>query len=210
MTTATLLGDPLARVQERISTRRQQTAVVPAVLGAAIVALATGHRGALALVPVCASAEIVLATSLLRLASDRRAQVLELIADGHGALAAVARERRRLLTAWHRAQLARSLHELADNASVRVACPASGRPLYSPLVRTALAAELHATALLISGDDVAIAGVALTERLLSGHDSPLYGADPNLLRQELHRINFALQSTAAETDACAHDAIACT
>jgi hypothetical protein len=64
--------------------------------------------------------------------------------------------------------------------------------------------------LLISGDDVAIAGVALTERLLSGHDSPLYGADPNLLRQELHRINFALQSTAAETDACAHDAIACT
>jgi hypothetical protein len=174
------------------------------------VALATGHREALAIVIACVAAAITLAASLLMLASDRHARLLELIADGRSdlPLAGVERERRRLLTASNRAALARSLHDLADEAPVRLACPASGRPLYTPLVLVALGAELHAAARLLTCDHVGVAGVALTELLLTAHDSPLYGPDTTRLRQELHRIAFALQSTPAESHADPHDSTA--
>jgi hypothetical protein len=205
-------ADALARLQEHISTRRQQTAIVLATLAAAGAALTTGHRSALAIVIGCIAAEIVLATSLLMLASDHRARVLKLIAHGHGDLRTRAgeRERRRLLTASQRAALARSLHQLADEAPVRLASPASGRPLYTPLVLTALAAELHATARLLTCEHVGVAGVALTELLLSAHDSPLYGTDTTRLRQELHRINFALQAQDVPSNRVARTSARCT
>jgi hypothetical protein len=196
-------ADPLARIQARIATRRRQTVVVLAVLAVAGATLATGHSEALAVVVACVAAEIALAASLLMLASDRHVRALELIAAGHGELpvAAVRRDRRRLLTASHRAALARSLDELADEAPARLACPASGRPLYAAHVLTALSAELHATARLLCRDRAAVAGVAMTELLLTAHDSALYGTDSTRLRQELPRINFALQSTHAQSHA---------
>jgi hypothetical protein len=202
-TAALPIARQLARVEQRLATRRQQIAIVLAMLAAAGAALAAGRHEALAIVLACVSAEIILATSLLMLTSDRHARMLELIVDGHGdlSIAGVARERRRLLTPSHRAALARSLHDLADEAPVRLACPTSGRPLYTPLVLTALRAELHAAARLLARDHVAVAGVALTERLLTAHDSPLYGTDDTRLRQELHRITFALQSAHAPSHA---------
>jgi hypothetical protein len=198
-------SNELARVQERIATRRQQTSVVLTMLVLAGAAVATGHRAALAGVLGCVIAGIALAASLLMLTSDRHARILDLIANGHGELPAVERQRRRLLTASHRAQLAHSLRSLADEAPVRRARPSSGRPLYTPRVLTALAAELHATARLLSCERVGIAGVALTELLLTAHDSALYGTDTTRLRQELHRITFALQATHAPPDADPHD-----
>jgi hypothetical protein len=195
-TPATLGGDPLKRVQERITTRRQQIAVVLAMLAVAGAALATSHAWALAMALGAVVAEIALAASLLILASDRRARILELIAHGHGhlPLRTVQRERRRLLAPPHRAELARSLHELADQARLRLARPHTSPPLYKPLVLTALDAELHATARRLEEDPIRLRGIALTELLLTAHDSPLYGTDTTRLRQELHRIDFALQS----------------
>jgi hypothetical protein len=62
-------------------------------------------------------------------------------------------------------------------------------------VLSALATELQASARIVVGDDVDVAGLAMLECLLTAHDSPLYGTDATRPRQELHRIAFALQST---------------
>src|SRR3954451_331531 len=53
-------GPALARAEQRIATRRQQTALVLATLTVAGAALATGHHGALAFVPACVVAAIAL------------------------------------------------------------------------------------------------------------------------------------------------------
>jgi hypothetical protein len=193
---ASLGADPLAHIEGRLSTRRQQVAVVAAMLPVAGAAFVSGNRWALAVVVGCVVAEIALAASLLMLASDRRARVLELIAHGHGhlPLSAVQGERHRLLTASHCTGLARSLHELADEARLRHACPRPGHSLYSPAVLAALATELHATARRLEEEATGVAGVALAELLLTAHDSPLYGTDTTRLGQELRRIDFALRS----------------
>src|SRR3954452_22942847 len=54
-------GPALARVEQRIATRRQQIPLVLAVLTVAGAAMATGHHGALAIVPACVVAAIALA-----------------------------------------------------------------------------------------------------------------------------------------------------
>jgi hypothetical protein len=101
--------------------------------------------------------------------------VLDLIAGGRGnlPLPAVQAERRRLLARAHRRALARSLRALADEAQRRHARPIPARPLYTPRVLAALARELHATAQLIESHRAGLAGLAMTERLLTAHDSPL-------------------------------------
>ena len=53
--------------------------------------------------------------------------------------------------------------------------------------------ELHALAQRLEREPVAVAGVAMAERLLGAHDLPLYGSDAARLRQELRRIAFALE-----------------
>jgi hypothetical protein len=188
----------LACLQAQIGVRVEQATVVAAGLAASTAAIAAGVHGAMAALVACAITAALLAVGLATLFSDRRTCALELIAQGHDTLhlTVVQRERRRLLALPHRRELARSLHSLADEAPIRLARP-SHQALYTPRVLTALAAELHATARLLACDHVAIAGAALTELLLTAHDSPLYGTDAVRLRQELHRISFALQSTHA-------------
>jgi hypothetical protein len=192
----------LVCLQARIRVRVEQATVVAAGLAASAGAITAGARGAMAALVACAVTEVLLALSAATLLSDRRACALQIIAQGHDTSrhAIVERERRRLLAATHRRDLARSLHALADEAPVRLASP-SPRPLYTPRVLTALAAELHATAQLLCADHVAIAGLAASELLLTAHDSPLYGTDAVRLRQELHRIRFALKSTPADRQA---------
>jgi hypothetical protein len=195
-TSGTLGDDPLARVQERITTRRHQIAAVLVLLAVAGGAAATGRSWAPAVVAGCVGAEIALAASLLILASDRHARSIELIADGRGDLRLpdLQHECRRLLAPAHRAELARSLHQLADEAPIRLARAHPGRPLYHPIMLAALRAELHTAAHRLEEDPIGIVGIALTELLLTAHDSPLYGSDTTRGREELARISFALQS----------------
>ena len=58
----------------------------------------------------------------------------------------------------------------------------------------AVAPELHAIARLVERGGAGLAGVAMTERLLNAHDSPLYGPDAAPLREQLRRIAVALDS----------------
>jgi hypothetical protein len=190
------LGEhPLARVQQRITVRLEQAAVVGAVLAASVAELAVGAAEALAAIVACAVVEVALAVSVATLTSDRRACVIDLLIEGRGGLPlpVVRRERARLLSPAHRHERARSLRELADEAQRKVWRPRSGRPLYTRRVVVAVAPELHAIAGRLDAGPVALGGVALTERLLSAHDSPLYGTDVARLREELRRIAFTLE-----------------
>jgi hypothetical protein len=193
----TLLGfeHPLARVQQRISVRLEQAAVVGAVLAAGVVAMTAAATEALAAILACVVAEVGLAVSLATLTSDRRACVINLLIEGRGGLPlpVVRRERRRLLAPAHRHERARSLRELTAEAQRNPVRPLSGRPLYTRAVLVAVAPELDAIASRLDAGPVALGGAALTERLLTAHDSPLYGLDAAGLRQELRRIGFALE-----------------
>ena len=74
----------------------------------------------------------------------------------------------------------------------------SSLPLYSRRVVAAVAPELEETAQALRRSDASVRGVALSERLLSGHDSPLYGDDADRLREELRRVRFLLDAAVTE------------
>jgi hypothetical protein len=115
-------------VQTQIGVRVEQSAVVAAGLAATVAATAGDVHVGVAAVVACAATEAVLAISLATLLSDRRACVLDLIAQGRDALpiAVVQHERRRLMACSHRRDLARSLHALAAEAPIRLARPSRG------------------------------------------------------------------------------------
>jgi hypothetical protein len=187
------VDEPLVHVLEQMTVRVEQSAIVVAILLASVVALLAGVTQALVAVVAAAVAALALTASVAKLTSDRRACVRDLIIEGRGTLPlpVVQRERRRLLARDTSAELARSLDALREEASRRVRCP-TGAPLYTPRVVVAVAAELRMAARLLDREQVSLSGVAMTERLLNAHNSPLYGRDPLVLREELHRITFVL------------------
>jgi hypothetical protein len=196
-TAAGLLGPahPLVRVLNQMTVRVEQSVVVLTAMLAGGVGLAAGVSQALALIAGAAVVQGALMGSLAILVSDRRAHVRDLIIDGRDSLplAVVQRERRRLLTPGHRLALARSLDELRHEAEHPVLRPSWSPPLYAPRVLRTVAPQLAEASRLLRPDGVSPAGVAMTDRLLGGHDSPLYGRDPRRLSEELHRIVVALR-----------------
>jgi hypothetical protein len=140
----------------------------PLAIGAALMQLVAGIRWA-----------------YLRL--ERRDLCRELIAEGHDRLPLqpLAREGRRLLDPAYRDRLARSLEVLADMPS--------GRPsLCSRRVVAAVKPQLREAAALMRESGANVRGVALVDRLLTCGDSPLYGEDAALLRDELARARYML------------------
>jgi hypothetical protein len=190
-----LLGadHPLARVLDRISAVREQAIVVAVLIAASIVTLAAGVPAAPALIAATA-VETALLGALAVLTSTRRERVLELIIEGHGLLplAPVAREVQRLADGTHRKQLAQSLDQLRQEAEHPVSRPPSARPLFNRRVLDSVAPALRTVSVLLRSEFVDVRGVALTERLLTAGDSPLYGRDVDRLRQELGRVQFLL------------------
>jgi hypothetical protein len=209
--TETLLGwdHPLVRLLERIAVRVEGSAVVMAILSVGVAGLVVGVADALDVVIAAGVTEVLLIGSAAILVSDLRACVRDLIIDGRGGipLAVVQRERRRLTARENRAELQRSLTGLACEAVCQVAAPRYPRPLYTPGVVAAVAGELRATARMLDRDGVGAHGVALTERLLNGHDSPLYGRDASRLRDELRRIEFALLACDGSSEVPPPDAL---
>ena len=67
------------------------------------------------------------------------------------------------------------------------------RPLFSIRVIASVAPELRGVIGLLQTEKVRARGVALTERLLTHGDSPLYGREAGVLRAELRRILSALE-----------------
>jgi hypothetical protein len=177
----------------------EQSVVVATMVAASLSVVLAGVSEARAAVVAALVAQIAVTWRLVLRASARRDIVLDLIVDGREALPlrSVARERRRLLDRRHRVLLARALDALREEAAIPLV-RRSSLPLYSRRVVAAVAPELEETAQALRRTDASVRGIALSERLLSGHDSPLYGDDADRLREELRRVRFLLDAAVTE------------
>jgi hypothetical protein len=186
---------PLARAQDTLTAVAWQLLATMCVLAASLIALAGGAMWAPG---IAASAGLVLLAlgalaALLR--QRRREHVLALIAEGHEALpvAAVERERGRLLDRRTRSCLAASFESLVAEAAKPPGMP--GPPLFDRAVVGAVADELHELAALLRDEPSSARGLALTWCLLSdGVASPLHRGDVAALRDELGRIGYLLRA----------------
>jgi hypothetical protein len=190
------VAHPLVGVLARLETVGQQLLAVAA---AHVLALASWWTGLIAGLPLVTSSMvvlIVLGCRRLLLVQRRRELCLELIVAGRARLplAAVARERRRLSSPHYRACLARTLDELAEEGE-RGRQPRTAQPCLDLTAIRSASPQLHELARLLRRDSVSSCGVALTEQLLSSPESPLYGSEPELLRQELGRARFLLRQS---------------
>ena len=142
--------------------------------------------------------QVAVAWRLVLRASAKRDLVLDLIVDGREdlPLRSVACERRRLLDRRHRVRLVRALDAHREEAATPLVRRSSRLALYSRRVIAIVAPELDETAQALRRTDASVRGVALSERLLSGHDSPLYANDADRLREDLRRIRFLLWTSA--------------
>jgi hypothetical protein len=197
--TRALLGSdhPLVRV---LDTRRAvigQSLVVFAITAASVGAALAGVSEAIAVTAAAVVTQLALAGTLAILAATKREKLLDLIAEGRSRLplAALERERDRLLDIGHRDALARSLDTLRHEAERPLLRPPSTQPLYTRRVIIAVAPDLARTSRLLRAADTEIAGVAMSEQLLGRSRSPLFGTDAERLRQELRAINFRLLAT---------------
>jgi hypothetical protein len=170
-----------------------------------IAAVAAVQLGALALWWVNASygraltlgAGVMQAALGLRWASlrvQRREESLELVIAGHEhlPLAALARERRRLASPRHQAQLATCLENLADVATHKPCRGERQRPIHSRRLLTATEPQLRGVAARLRADGAELRGVALLDRLITSGASPLYGERVGPLREELARGSYLL------------------
>jgi hypothetical protein len=115
---------------------------------------------------------------------------LELIAEGRGTLpvAAVARERARLLDPEHVRALAASLQELREEARSPIRRRPLAPPLYSRRVIREVDADLADVVAVLRRSRPAAVVVARAERLLTLASSPLYGEDARQLSEALRRL----------------------
>jgi hypothetical protein len=194
--TRELLGPahPLTRVEDQLAVLHTRSLAVAALLCAGIAALLDGLATGLPLMLAAAVVEAALGCRAALLVDERRDHALDLIAEGHGDLpiAAVARQRRRLLDPARRRRLAKAFDEIRDEGLHPPPPRARVRPIFNPRVITATAPELTTIARLIRDDAAGLSGVAMAQQLLTQGGSPLYRSDLRLLREELHRIHYHL------------------
>jgi hypothetical protein len=192
-----LLGaeHPLARVEARLNVALTGSAVVAALLCAGVAALLDGLSVGLSLTVAAALAQTILAARVALLLESRREHVLDLIIEGRGDLpiAAVERQRRRLLDPARRRGLASAFEEIRDEALRPPARDPRMRPIFDRRVIAAVAPELTTIAALLRDDVANLRGIALAQRLVTDGISPLYRSDVRLLRDELRRLEYHLQ-----------------
>lgn len=190
-----LLGaeHPLTRALRRRAVRVEQSLVVIVVLAASTLALLDGLARALAFAVAAAVVTVALACGAAMASWSVRDRVLELIVDGRGdlPLAAVIRERRRLLDRARRERMAASLDALLDEAQRPARSPRS-RPIFDVRIVAAVAPELASVARGLRADDAALRGIAAIHRLMVDGTSALYGRDRDRLREDLRRIRYLI------------------
>jgi hypothetical protein len=139
---------------------------------------------------------LTLTVAVLVLRQRVRDEAIHLIAEGREALpiAVVHRQRERLVSRRTTEGLAGALETMLGEALRPPRLMTRGaRPLFSVRVIASVAPDLRAVISLLQTRPVSARGVALTERLLSYGDSPLYAREARVLREELHRIQSALE-----------------
>ncbi len=185
---------PLARVLALQSVVRRDIAMLVGIAAGLAPGVALGWRVApwLAGAALAAVAVLLVFDACLRL--RRRELAVALIASGQDACAVVAAERERLMRAEYRRLLARTLERTGRAAVDHPAWLRSGTvPCSVATIRAALP-QLEEVRRLVLAERPGTRGVALVHRLLVAADSPLHGADPQRLREELRRIAVLLQA----------------
>jgi hypothetical protein len=183
---------PLVRVGAALESVVSQSLAVGAILTGSIIALREGATWAGALVVSAAVVLLAFMFAAAALRQRKRDCALDLIIAGRDELplAAVQRERRRLLAPRTRTVLTKHIDAILEEASGPHVLSARV-PVDAAVVR-AVAPDLRAVIQQLRADHPAARGIALTKRLVTNGDSPLYGHDPRLLREEITRVRHLL------------------
>jgi hypothetical protein len=181
---------PLARVESRVRALRRQALAVLVALSTGGGAAVAGATEALAVVLAAAVVLAFLLVALWSAATARRERAVGLIAEGRATLPlpTVQRERARLTDPDCVRALARSLESLRREVAE---AKWLSLPLYVPSVIREADEEIAETIGTLRDERPGPVAAARAEQLLTGADSPLYGADARILREELRRIRFA-------------------
>jgi hypothetical protein len=148
--------------------------------------------------PLAFSAASVLLILTVVLAAHKQSErdcAIELILEGGEGIpiAAVQRQRRRLLAEQTRNGLAGNLEELIRQVASRSRSRPRVTPLpFEPMVVRMVTGELRDVIGLLRGERLAARGVARAELLVERPVSPLYGQDAGALREELCRVRDLL------------------
>jgi hypothetical protein len=190
---STFLGadHPLPGAIEAVSGVARQWRACGAVLVGAIIARLEGHAWAPSLVASAGFVLLVLTARVAVLLQRVHDHALDLIAEGRETIpiAAVQRERMRLLSRRRRKVLARTLDAMIQQAThPPKITPRSARPLFDPAVIASASDDLRALTLVLQKHAVRARSVALTERLITNGGSPLYAHNEKQLHEELRRI----------------------
>jgi hypothetical protein len=186
---------PLVRTSSDLSASLRQVAAVSAVLVGSLLALVLGTGAAVTLVIGAAIVLLALLAIAGQLWDRRRRAARDLVLEGRETLpvAAVQRERRRLLEERTRGYVARSLERVLQHVTRRpTPIPPSVRPLFDVGTVATVVEDLQAIIALLRSDAPQARGVALAERLLTEGFSPLYGENAVALRDELRRVRYLL------------------
>jgi hypothetical protein len=200
---ASLLGadHPLVRDVEQLALLLNQLSVALAVLVGGVAALYEGASAAVAVIIAAGIALLLLACRAAVLIESRRVHVLDLISEGGADLPIPAVERMcvRLRHARHRRRLVRSIDALLENGTGAFdLVTAPWRFMRADLIAT-VRHELTAIGALLSDDRASLQGIAMMERLVSDGTSTLHGRNPRLLRDDLRRIRFVLETCVSGT-----------
>lgn len=186
---------PLVRAGEAVDYTGRQWVDVAAVLTGSVIARIEGRGWA---GPLAGSAAIVLLILTVLVAAHKQRErdcAIELVLEGHETvpIAAVQRQRRRLLSDQTRNGLAGNLEDLIRQAAGRSRLQMRVTALpFEPTVLTMAAGELRDVIGLLRTEGVSARGVARAERLVERAMSPLYGQDVGALREELRRVRDLL------------------
>ena len=188
---------PLLRATEAVRYTGRQWVHVAAVLTGGVIARIEGREWA---GPLAGSAAGVLLILTVLLAGHKRRErdcAIELILEGREGIpiAAVERQRRRLISDRTRHGLSGNLEDLIRQSASRSGLQMRVTPLpFEPTVLRMAAGELREVSGLLRTEGVSARGVARAERLVERAVSPLYGQDADALREELRRVRDLLEN----------------
>lgn len=164
-------------------------------LAGASIAQLEDHPWATGLAISAGIAVLAITALIAALVARVRDCATELIAEGRETLpiAAVQRQRRRLLTRRRTKILAKTLDTMVRHATAppKIRTTAT-RPLFDPMVIARVGPDLRALIERLQTERAHARGVALIERLIIDGGSPLYRDNEKRLREELHRVRFVL------------------
>jgi hypothetical protein len=188
-------GHPLVRAAEAVGYTGRQCVYVAAVLIGSVIALIEGRPWAAALAGSAAAVLLVLGVLLAAHLQAERDCAIELVLDGRESLriAAVERQRHRLLSERTRYALASRFEDVLEQASAGRRFRLIAPPLFEPRIVRAVANELGDVIESLRSEGTSAGGVARAERLVERAVSPLYGQDAEALREELHRVHKLLR-----------------